>query len=76
MKTCRVEDNLVRELAVLSNKLNTLSPNWVRDELERELIQERRETLQVEIKRHRKKGHDGKGCPSFVSRNVTYRNSH
>jgi hypothetical protein len=68
MKTCRVEDDLVRELATLSDKLNTLNPNWVRSEEAREKIQQRRETLQVEIKRHRAKGHDGQRCPSFDSR--------
>ena len=68
MTTCRVESDLVRELAMLSNKLNTLSPSWVRNEESREEIQQRREALQVEIKQHRKKGHDGKSCPSFDAR--------
>jgi hypothetical protein len=62
---CRIQDDLVSELTSLSNKLNTLSPNWVHDEQERKDIQERREALQIEIKRHRTKGHDGKRCPSF-----------
>jgi hypothetical protein len=46
MRTCREENDLVNELTVLSNRLNTLSPAWEHDELERKLIQERRETLQ------------------------------
>lgn len=65
METCRIDVDLVRELAALSNKLNTLSPTWVRSAEEREEIQQRREVLQVEIKQHRKKGHDGKPCPAF-----------
>jgi hypothetical protein len=70
MKTCRVDENLVRELTTLSNKLNMLSPTWVRSEEERKEIQERREMLQAEIKQHRLKGHDGKRCPSFDSHRV------
>jgi hypothetical protein len=68
MKTCRVEDNLVRELTTLSNKLNRLSPTWVRSEKAPGEIQERREVLQAEIKHHRAKGHDGNRCLSFDSR--------
>lgn len=68
MKTCPIEDNLVRKLATLSDKLNTLSPRWVRSEEAREEIQQQRETLQVEIKQHRSKGHDGQRCPSFYLR--------
>jgi hypothetical protein len=70
MKTCRVEDGLVRELTTLSDKLNALSPNWVHSEKARGEIQERRETLQAEIKLHRSKGHDGKPCPAFGSHRV------
>lgn len=73
MKICRVEEGLVTELAVLSNKLNTLSPAWVRDEQQRREIQLRRETLQTEIKRHRTKGHAGKRCPSFDLRKTALR---
>ncbi len=72
MKTCRVDDNLVRELSALSNKLNTLSPAWVRSEEEREEIQHQRETLQAEIKHHRSKGHEGKPCPSFNLRRAGF----
>lgn len=32
MKTCPVEDDLVRELATLSDQLNTLRPVWVKSE--------------------------------------------
>lgn len=76
MKTgnrCEVQDDLISELTALSNKLNTLSPNWVHDEQKRMKIQERRETLQVEIKQHRAKGHDGKPCPFFEPRRMTFR---
>lgn len=75
MKTCRVENDLVRELAALSDKLNMLSPTWVRSEEEREEIQQRRDALHIEIKQHRKKGHDGKSCPSFESRKVALHTS-
>ncbi len=76
MKTCRVEDDLVRELGTLSNQLNTLSSTWVHDEHEREEIQKRREILQAEIKQHRSKGHDGKRCPSFDARRAALYTPH
>jgi hypothetical protein len=65
MKRCRVQDDLVGQLDALNSKLNTLSPSWVHSEQEREEIQQRRETLQVELKQHRKKGHNGTRCPWF-----------
>jgi len=68
VKTCQIEDDLVSELTTLNNKLNTLSPAWVHDEQGREAIQERRLTLQAEIKQHRIKGHDGNHCPAFDAR--------
>lgn len=73
MKRCRVEADLVTELTVLSNRLNTLSPTWEHDEQQREEIQVRRQTLQTEIKHHRTKGHDGKRCPSFESHTGAFR---
>ncbi len=65
---CRIQDDLVSELTALSSKLNTPRPNWVRSEQAREEIQQRRETLQIELKQHRKKGHDGNRCPWFNPR--------
>jgi hypothetical protein len=63
-KQCRVKDNLVNQLTDLNNKLNTLSPALVRGGQERDEIQQRREALYMEIKLHRKKGHQGKPCPA------------
>ena len=63
-KKCPVKDDLVRQLVALNNKLNTLSPDLVHGEQAREEIQQQRESLYIEIKRHRAKGHDGKPCPA------------
>src|SRR5215471_13141527 len=65
---CHIHDGLVQELSILNSKLNSLSPHWVRSEQAREEVQEQRETLQAELKEHRRKGHDGKRCPSFDPR--------
>jgi hypothetical protein len=62
--TCKVKDALVNELLRLNNKLDTLSPDLLRSEDARTQVQERREVLQIEIKQHRKKGHEGKPCPA------------
>ena len=61
---CKVKDALVNELLLLNNKVNTLSPGLLHSEEARAQVQERREILYVEIKRHRKTGHDGKPCPA------------
>ena len=61
---CNVKDDLVKQLIVLSNKLNTLSPALLLSEHARAEVQERRESLYIEIKRHRAKGHEGKPCPA------------
>ena len=61
---CDVKDDLVNLLIALNNKLNTLSPAWLHSEQARAEVQERRESLYVEIKRHRAKGHEGKPCPA------------
>jgi hypothetical protein len=63
-KNCKVKDDLVNELIALNSKLNTLSPNLLRSDQERAEVQERREILYTEIKRHRAKGHEGKPCPA------------
>ena len=63
-KQCPIKDDLVNQLTDLNNKLNTLSPALVRSEQARDEIQQRREVLYVEIKLHRKKGHQGKPCPA------------
>ena len=61
---CKVKDDLVNQLIALNNKLNTLSSSYVHSQQVRAEIQERRETLHVDIKRHRVKGHEGKPCPA------------
>ena len=61
---CKVKDNLVNQLIALNKNLNTLSPAWLHSQEARAIVQERRESLQVEIKRHRAKGHEGKPCPA------------
>ncbi len=63
--TCKVKDRLVNQLVALNNKLNTLSPSLLRSEQARAEVQEQRQRLYVEIKRHRAKGHDGKPCPAI-----------
>ena len=63
-KKCRVKDDLVNQLIALNNKLNILSPDLLHSEQGRAEVQERRESLYVEIKRHRAKGHKGQPCPS------------
>ncbi|MGD0962741.1 MAG: hypothetical protein ABSA57_02430 [Candidatus Acidiferrales bacterium] len=59
-----MKDNLVNQLITLNSKLNTLSPGLLRNEQARAEVQEKRESLYLEIKLHRKKGHDGKPCPA------------
>jgi hypothetical protein len=61
---CKVKDDLVNQLITLNNKLNTLSPDLLHSERARAEVQERRESLYVEIKQHRAKGHEGKPCPA------------
>ena len=59
---CKVKDNLVNQLIALNSKLNTLKASVLRNEQTREEVQLRRESLYLELKRHRVKGHDGKSC--------------
>ena len=61
---CKVKDDLVNQVIALNSKLNTLSPAFVHSEQGRAAVQKRRESLYVEIKRHRAKGHEGKPCPA------------
>jgi len=61
---CKVKDGLVNQLIALNNKVNALSPDLLHSEQERAEVQEKREALYVEIKRHRKTGHEGKPCPA------------
>ena len=61
---CKVKDDLVNEIIALNSKLNTLSPTFLHSQQARAEVQERRESLYVEIKRHRAKGHEGKPCPA------------
>jgi len=62
---CKVKDGLVNQLLALNNKLNTLSPALLHIDQARAEVQERRQRLYVEIKRHRAKGHEGKPCPAI-----------
>ena len=61
---CKLKDALVNQLIVLNDKLNTLSPALLHSEQARAEVQERRESLYVEIKQHRAKGHEGRPCPA------------
>ena len=61
---CNVKDDLVNLLTALNDKLNTLSPSWLYSEQARAEVQEQRESLYIEIKQHRAKGHEGKPCPA------------
>jgi hypothetical protein len=61
---CQTKDDLVNQLVALNNKLNTLSPDLVHGDEEREEVQRQRESLYAEIKHHRAKGHKGKPCPA------------
>jgi hypothetical protein len=61
---CKVKDDLVNQLITLNDKLNTLSPALLHSEQARAEVQERRESLHVEIKQHRAKGHEGRPCPA------------
>jgi hypothetical protein len=61
---CKVKGDLVNQLITLNNNLNTLSPAWLHSQQARAVVQERRESLYVELKRHRAKGHEGKPCPA------------
>ena len=61
---CKVKDDLVNQLITLNNNLNTLSPAWLHSQQARAVVQERRESLYVELKRHRAKGHEGRPCPA------------
>jgi hypothetical protein len=72
MKICSIERDLVGKLTLLSDRLNTLNPAWEHDPNQRDEIQQRRQELQIEIKQHRAKGHEGKPCPSFAFRRNTF----
>ena len=61
---CQVKDALVNQLIALNNKLNLLSPDLVRSEEGRIEVEQQREILYTDLKRHRSKGHDGKPCPA------------
>ena len=63
-ENCKVKDDLVNQLIALSNKVNTLSPALLRSEQAREEVQQQRENLYIEIRRHRAKGHQGNPCPA------------
>jgi hypothetical protein len=64
MKACKVKNDLVKQLIVLNDMLNTLSPSLLHSPEARAKVQERRVILYMEIKRHRAKGHEGKPCPA------------
>jgi hypothetical protein len=65
---CKVKDNLVNELIALNSQLNTLSTAFLHRQRARAEVQERRESLYVDIKRHRAKVHQGKPCPAAQRR--------
>jgi hypothetical protein len=62
--TCSVKEDLVNQLIDLNCKVNSLSPNWLQSAEARAEVQQRREFVYAEIKRHRTKGHEGKPCPA------------
>ena len=64
LMNCRVKDELVSRLIAVNNKLNLLSPDLVHGDEDRAEVQQQRENLYAEIKRHRAKGHEGKPCPA------------
>jgi hypothetical protein len=64
VNNCKVKDDLVNQLIALNDKLNNLSPALLHSQQARAEVQERRESLYAEIKRHRAKGHEGKPCPA------------
>jgi hypothetical protein len=64
MTSCQVKDDLVNQLIALNEKLNTLSPGLLHSEEARQKVQQQRENLYVEIKRHRANGHEGRPCPA------------
>ena len=70
---CKVQDDLVNQLIILNNKLNTLSTTFLHNPQARAEVQERRETLHVDIKLHRAKGHEGKPCPA--AQHLPYRSN-
>ena len=69
---CKVKDDLVDRLVALNNKLNSLSPAWVPSEAARAEVQQQRETVYAEIKKHRAKGHEGKPCPAARMASASY----
>jgi hypothetical protein len=64
--TCQTNNDLVDAIISLNNKLNRLSPSSVSDEGQLAEISEKREALLIEMRQHRKKGHDGRPCPANV----------
>lgn len=68
MSVCQVEEKLVLQISLMNGQLNSLSPTWLRDDDERQVVKEKRDILAAELKRHRTKGHDGKRCPSLEVR--------
>jgi hypothetical protein len=64
---CKVKDDLVNQVIALNSKLNTLSPAFLHGEQARAEVQERRETLYIEIKKDTK--------ANLVLRPSTYRES-
>ena len=63
--SCAVKDKLVQQLNHLNDKLNSLHPAWVRSPEARDEIQSQREALYLQIKQHRKNGHNGQRCPAI-----------
>jgi prefoldin subunit 5 len=64
MRNCKTHTELVDAIQSLNNKLNFLSPERVTGEAQLTKVTEQREALLIEIRQHRKKGHDGRPCPA------------
>jgi hypothetical protein len=65
---CQTNNDLVEAIVSLNNKLNRLSPDRVSEEGQLAEIAEQREVLLIEMRNHRKRGHDGKPCPANAPR--------
>jgi hypothetical protein len=61
---CKTYSDLVDAIVVLNNKLNRLSPSYVSGDRPLAEISALRDALLIEMRHHRKKGHDGKPCPA------------
>jgi hypothetical protein len=70
---CKIQRDLVAAIVLLNNKLNLLSPDRVSEYTQVVEIEERRQALLVEMRKHRRKGHKGKPCPATPHASPTIR---